>query len=358
MRLLLLPISLLYSIAIRFRHLLYDSGIIRSRSFDFPVICIGNLCLGGSGKTPHTEYLIRLLKENYRIGVVSRGYKRDTKGFLKADQDSTSTDIGDEPMQYKKFFPDIAVAVAERRAEGIERLLSTDDSIDLILLDDAFQHRRVRPGYNILLTDYSNLYCNDYLIPAGTLRDIRSAAARAHAIVITKSPSILSPYTEKEIRESIKLMPNQKLFFSYIHHKKLVALTDTAKDIKKDRYSTIVAFCGIAQPEIFETHLRTMCSDLRITTYKDHHKFTEKDIDSLISSYQSCIGNNKIMVTTEKDAMRLIKSPYLSKFKDIPLYYTPIEVRFHNTKESHFDEEIMQYVRSHQTNNRLHRIQD
>ena len=355
---LLLPISLLYSIVIRIRHLLYDFGIIRSKSYDIPVICIGNLCLGGSGKTPHTEYLIRLLKEDYHIGVVSRGYKRATKGFLKADLDSTSTDIGDEPMQYKKFIPDIDIAVAERRTEGIERLLSADSSVNLILLDDAYQHRRVRPGYNILLTDYSNLYSKDYLLPTGTLRDIKSAASRANAIVISKSPTILSPYIKDEIRNSIKIKPNQKLFFSYIHHKKLSPLNDVAKGIKKDRYSTIVAFCGIAQPEIFETHLKTICSDLYITTFKDHYRFTERDIDKLINSYKSCIGNNKIMVTTEKDAMRLIKTPYLSRFKDIPLYYTPIEVRFHNTKDENFDEEIMQYVRSYQTNNKLHRIQD
>ncbi len=350
LRIILLPISWVIYIVLRFRHLLFDLKILSSQSFDGPVICVGNLSLGGTGKTPQIEYLIRLLRNNYSVAVLSRGYGRKTKGFLLAEPNMTYREIGDEPRQYLTKFNDVVVAVDEKRANGINTLLNLNPRPQIILLDDAFQHRRVNAGLNILLTDYHNLYPKDYLFPTGRLRDLNLAAKRAHAIVVTKTPKIFSPFTKKRLTEIIKPRLGQKLFFSYIKYGSLLPVATNQKIPIPRSVSTILMFCGIANPYPLEEHLRDKCNELIVKLFPDHHSFSEGDVESIIREYDSILGRNKIMVTTEKDVKRLIDSPYFSAFENLPLFYIPIEVRFHDESSKGFDQFIMDYVRKNTGN--------
>ena len=342
MRILLLPISLLYHIVLTIRHKLYDWHILKTTRFEKPVICIGNLNLGGTGKTPHTEYLVRLLKASYRVATLSRGYGRKTKGFKLAEQTSTYEDLGDEPLQYFKKFPDIQVAVDEDRVEGVRRLLKSKKELEVILLDDAFQHRRIQAGLNILLTEYQHLYCDDYLVPTGTLRDVMSAAKRASIIVISKSPKDLS---ESEKRQIIsKLMPSaqQKVFFSHLEYEPLQSLNEAANQISIETVDSVLAFCGIAHPDPFVEELKRRYKTVDFLSFADHHVYTKDDVETLMKRFDNLGDAKKIIVTTEKDAARLTNSPYLCQFEGTPLYELPIAVRFR--EEEKFNEEILNYV--------------
>ena len=228
MRKLLLPISFIYAFVLFLRHKLYDWGILKSKSFNIPNICVGNLNLGGTGKTPHIEYLVRLLSEEYKIAVLSRGYGRKTKGYILANDSHNHNDIGDEPLQYHKKFNNIVVAVDEDRCEGVTRLLKEEYQPQLILLDYAYQHRKIKAGLNILLTDYYNLYSNNHLVPTGILRDIKKAANRADIIVVTKSPNVISPYNKRDVENSLKPLPHQKVFYSYIDYQEFKPFSKTS----------------------------------------------------------------------------------------------------------------------------------
>lgn len=345
MRKLLLPISLVYAFVLLIRHKLYDWGIFKSKSYNIPNICVGNLNLGGTGKTPHIEYLIRLLSENYKIAVLSRGYGRKTKGYIVADDKQTHNDIGDEPLQYHKKFNNITVAVDEDRCEGVEKLLQEENPPQIILLDDAYQHRKIKPGLNILLTDYYNLYSNNNLIPTGILRDIKSAAKRAEIIVVTKSPNVLSPYNKRDIENSLKPRPHQKIFYSYIEYQDFKPFNKISQEININESKTILIFCGIANIYPLEDYLKRKYNFISKVQFSDHHNFTEKDIDMVIEKFNSIIGKNKVIVTTEKDAMRLIHSPFISKFDEIPVFTIPIKVKFHNEENENFDDMIWNYVK-------------
>lgn len=345
MRKLLLPISLIYYFVLFIRHKFFDWDIIKSRSYKFPIIGVGNLALGGTGKTPHTEYLIHLLSKEFKIAVLSRGYGRKTKGFILANKNMSHTEIGDEPLQYLHKFNDIEVAVDKNRCEGVEKLMQSDNPPQVILLDDAFQHRKIKPGYNILVTDYHKLYKKDLLFPAGNLRDIKRAAERADAIIISKSPSTLSPYQIKYIENIIKPLPHQKIFYSYIKFQDFSPLSKKSRDYDVNKSKTILLFCGIANLYHLEDYLKRKYNTVSIIRFSDHHNFTEKDIDHIIEKYNSLIGKNKIIITTEKDAMRLINSSYLYKFDDIPLFTIPIKMKFHSKNKIDFNHEILNYVR-------------
>lgn len=344
MKLLLYPLSLIYSILLFVRHKLFDFNILTSKSFDIPVICIGNLSFGGTGKTPHTEYLIRLLSKSMKVAVLSRGYGRKTKGFVLAHEGVTHEDIGDEPLQYFTKFPDIIVAVDERRADGIKKLMEMEEKPDVILLDDAFQHRRVKPGLNILLTDYHNLYSEDRLVPSGNLRDIKYAARRANIIIVTKCPTVLDPYTKRNIIESLKPKNYQKVLFSRINFDDLTPVNEIAKTIDLNDYRSIYLFCGIANPYPLEDYISRKTNALTIRHFKDHHNFVENDIFDIISEFERIIGRRKIAVTTEKDFMRLVNNSYLCRFENVPLFTIPIKVRFHDDNEKIFNKEIFDYV--------------
>jgi tetraacyldisaccharide 4'-kinase len=298
--------------------------------------------LGGTGKTPHIEYLVRLLSEKYRIAVLSRGYGRKTKGYVLANDSHNHYDIGDEPMQYFKKFNDIKVAVDENRCKGIEKLLKENQPPQIILLDDAYQHRKIKPGLNILLTDYYNLYSNDHLIPAGNLRDIRKAAKRADIIVVSKSPNVLTPYYKKDVEDSLKPLPHQKIFYSYIEYQEFVPFNKASQEVNIKETKTILLFCGIANTYSLEDYLKRKYNTITKVQFNDHHSYSEKDMDMVIEKYNDIIGKNKAIVTTEKDAMRLINSSLSDKFSDIPIFTIPIKVKFH--KEDDFNKEIIDYI--------------
>jgi len=352
MRILLLPISLLYHIVLTIRHKLYDWRILKTTRFEKPVICVGNLNLGGTGKTPHTEYLIRLLKDHYRVATLSRGYGRKTMGFKMAENTSAYEDLGDEPLQYFKKFPDIQVAVDVDRVDGVRKLISSPNNAEVVLLDDAFQHRSIKAGLNILLTEYQHLYCDDFLVPAGSLRDIRSAAKRADIIVVSKAPKDIDESERERIIGKLKPTEGQKVFFSYLEYQALEPLNEKAKTIAAVDTDSVLAFCGIAHPEPFVEELRKHHKTVDFLRFADHHAFTKEDINSIQERFAGLDGDKKIIATTEKDAARLTNSPYLCQFEDVPLYDLPVGVRFH--EEEKFNEEILSYVRKNSYDRRLH----
>ena len=345
MKFLLAPVSWLYAIGLHIRHKLFDLGILKSKSFDVPTICVGNLAFGGTGKTPHTEYLIRLLKDKVNVAVLSRGYGRKTKGYILADEHTTYEQIGDEPLLFHSKFEDITVAVDEDRAEGISKLMRLEKTPGVILLDDAYQHRQIKPGISILLTEYYNVYKKDMLVPAGTLRDVKSAAKRADIIIVTKSPRVLLPYDRRDMINVLDAKPYQKIFFTYIDFQELKPITKTAKETILQDMKSVYVFCGIANPYPLEDHLKRKYNTLITNYYDDHHHFTDEDIDKIIDGFNSVIGKNKIIVTTEKDLMRLTNSSYISRFDNVPLFTIPIEMRFNDAKEEEiFNNLILEYV--------------
>jgi tetraacyldisaccharide 4'-kinase len=304
---------------------------------------VGNLNLGGTGKTPHTEYLINVLKDHSRVATLSRGYGRKTKGFKRAETSSTYEDIGDEPLQYFKKFPEIQVAVDKDRVNGVRKLLLSDNAPEVILLDDAFQHRSIRAGLNILLTEYHHLYCDDLLFPAGTLRDVKSAARRANLIVVSKSPKELKEAKKQQIISKLKPSKEQKVYFSYLEYAPLQPLNEKAKTVSIEDADSVIAFCGIAHPKPFIEELEKRFKTVDFLRFTDHHVYSEEDVKNIIKHFENLSGENKIIVTTEKDAARLTNSPYLCQFECAPLYDLPVTVRFH--EEEKFNEEILSYVR-------------
>lgn len=340
---LFLPISLIYGACVFVRNKLFDWKILKEQRFDIPVIGIGNLSVGGTGKTPHVEYIIDLLKDKYKIATLSRGYGRQTKGFVKGTAKSTYKDIGDEPMQYVGKYPDIAVAVCEKRVNGIQELLETDHP-DVIILDDAFQHRYVKPGLNILLTDFFHLYSNDFILPSGSLREFRSASKRADIIVVTKTdPHVSSSMMNEIIAKKLCVRPHQKLFFSYIKYLRPKSLfTDEPIDV--NHVTTIFMVTGIANPYPFQEYLKTHCTEIYPFKFSDHHNFKEKEITDLIDEFNRHLAPNKIMVTTEKDAQRLRVKPFSYLLKDLPIYYVPIQIAFRKVEQPTFDSIIKEFM--------------
>ncbi len=354
-KVLLIPFAWLYGIVIRIRHLLFNADILKSESFSIPIIGVGNLSLGGTGKTPFVEYLIRLLSEENKLAVLSRGYGRNTKGFLIANQYSGHKDIGDESLQYhNKFTKNIKIAVCEDRREGINNLMQDDENLDVILLDDSFQHRYVKPGLSILLTDFHNLYMEDYLLPAGTLRDVVSEAKRADIIIVTKTYKVLSPITRRRIKGIMKPQEHQSLYYSYISYGNLIPFSVYNDHKSPKNISTIVLFCGIANSYPLQEYLRDMCVDLLVLDFPDHHTYRKKDLNLVIRTFNDAFTRNKIIITTEKDAMRLIKSEYSNLLDNIPLFYIPIEVKLHGLDDSNFSNQIKKYVRENQRNSSLY----
>ena len=354
-RIILLPISLVYGIITWVRNIFFSWGILPSRSFDVPVISVGNLSVGGTGKTPHIEYLIRLLVKKYRVAVLSRGYKRKTKGFIIADENHTTTEIGDEPCQYYSKFKNIIVAVDGNRKRGIMKLLKSENPPDVILLDDAFQHRYVKPGLSIMLTDYHKIFTHDFLLPTGSLREFRCGAARADIIVVTKTSKILSPITKQSINEEIKPGNYQKLLYSYIDYGPLLPVRgiDFVPDGRK-RYNTIMIVAGIANTYPLEFHLKSFCDEIKLLKFPDHHAFSEKDIVSIMETFDGIITQNKIIVTTEKDLMRISRPDFIRTLQHYPVCYVQIEIVFHRDDKPVFDNQILEYVGANKRNSSVH----
>lgn len=342
MRKILFPIASLYWIALKIRHKLYDWNILPSKQFPMPIICIGNLRFGGTGKTPHTEYLIELLKGSYCTATLSRGYGRKTKGFVLADTTASCETLGDEPLLYFKKHHGIQVGVDEDRVDGVQHLLQQPTPPEVILLDDAFQHRKIRAGLNLLLTEYEQLYIDDHLVPAGNLRDIKSAARRADCIVVSKSPKDLDARGSQAIRERLSIAAQQQVFFSYLEYEDLQPLNALANITSANKSDSVLVFCGIANPAPLIEHLQKHHAKVELLRFADHHNYSEHDIQNILKRFDDMSGERKIIVTTEKDAMRLTKNTYLCQLESVPLFTAPIRVRFH--EEEKFNEAIEQYV--------------
>ena len=343
LRKILFPFSILYGIITTIRNFLFDCGILKSYSFPIPVIAVGNLSVGGTGKTPQIEYLIRLLSDKFQIATLSRGYKRKSEGFILANETSNAEILGDEPFQFYKKFPNIQVAVDANRKNGIEQLLSLSDKPDIILLDDAFQHRKVKAGFYILLTAYKDLFTNDFMLPTGNLRESRSGAKRANMIIVTKCPRDISELEQTQIKKFL-LRRNDKqtdVFFTFINYDDKIYSIDKTLNVNDIKTIDKLLLAGIAKPESFFSYLQSENDDC--LAYPDHHHFSEKDSIDIQEK-----AKNKIIITTEKDFVRLSE-----KLKKDNLFYLPIKSSF-VSKGDDFDNKIINYVGTSTTNSQFY----
>lgn len=344
-KIILFPVACLYGFILAFRNKLFDWRILPSKSFSIPVISIGNLVAGGTGKTPHTEYLAELLRKHYKIAILSRGYGRRTKGFILAGPLTSQLDIGDEPAQYLKKFPGVTVAVDEERKRGITKILAERPDTQVVLLDDAFQHRYVRPGKSILLTDYHHLYTDDYLLPTGMLRESAHGAKRADVIVVTKTPKILSPITRRNIHKELKPADHQHLCYSYVAYEEPVPFTLCSNQKPAaPKYNYIIMVAGVANSYPFQEYLKSICNELIVIDFKDHYQYTAKDFDKISREYHAIISKDKVIFTTEKDATRLDSEEFAAYLDELPFYYIPISIKFHECDGIKFDKLILDYV--------------
>ncbi|WP_129714566.1 tetraacyldisaccharide 4'-kinase [Pedobacter sp. SYP-B3415] len=344
-RLLLLPFAILYGLIIRIRHLLYDTGVFKSKLFDVPIICVGNLAMGGAGKTPHTEYLVKLLQPHFRVAILSRGYGRKTKGYIRATVGSTALTIGDEPMQYLQKFPGVTVAVAERRAEGLHML---QHDHDVVILDDAYQHRAVRPGMSLLLFDQVTLQKKQYLFPAGNLRDVFSARRRADLFIVTKLTAPPAASLQEYFTRRLNPAKQQKIFFSGIRYSKPKPLFDIPDGHIEAGIApgNAILFTGIANPKPLQDQLESDGWMITPMRYRDHHTFSRGDIFELTAALKSLPADKRTVLTTEKDAQRLLDESLRDLLLNLPVYYIPIEIAFFDEDNQGFDQEILDYVKS------------
>lgn len=331
LRKILIPFALLYGLIISIRNYFYDINLISSKAYPYPVIGVGNLSVGGTGKTPMIEYLLRLLMPEYRVATLSRGYGRKSRGFYLLQGTETASMVGDEPLQFKVKFPQAIIAVDENRQRGISRLHS-ETSPEVILLDDAFQHRKVKPGLNILLTTYGNLYSNDFILPTGNLREPVTGAGRAHIIVVTKCPENIRIQEQEKIKNKLRIKTHQKLFFSYIGYSSNIRNEEKEVALKDMEGESVCLVTGIANPKPLLKFLKKHNFSLNHLNYPDHHNFVQKDLDR--------IAKAPLIITTEKDFMRL---------KDLinhpALFYLPIKLKL--LKNAHtFDSLIEDFIRN------------
>lgn len=340
-RYLLLPFSLIYGAIVWLRNWLYDKNIFKSSAFNFPIICVGNLAAGGTGKTPMVEYLIRLLQVNYNTATLSRGYKRKTEGFAIATENTTALEIGDEPMQFHEKYPGVTVAVGEERLVAIPQLLHDKPETEVIILDDAFQHRPVRAGLNILLTEYKNLYTRDLMLPAGDLRDVKVSRRRADIIIVTKCPPLTETEKENVVKE-IGPLPGQQVFFTEIRYSKPYHLF-SREAANLSPATDILLICGIANPRPLKDFLTTHVHTYDMLRYPDHHIFHTNDLSEIKKHFERIVSSDKVILTTEKDAVRLQK--FEEELKDFPIYALPIEHHFLFGEGERFDTMVTDFVK-------------
>ena len=356
----LLPFSWIYGSIVRFRNWLFDMGLKKSKSFSIPIISVGNITVGGSGKTPHVEYLIRLLHDKAKIAVLSRGYKRKSHGYVLAEESTTMPEIGDEPFQMHQKFSDIYVAVDAKRARGIENLQNDEATkdVDVVLLDDAFQHRYVKPGINILLVDYHRLIIYDKMLPAGRLREPLSGKNRADIVIITKCPKDLKPMEFRVLTKAMDLYPFQKLYFTCIDYDTPKGVFEE-KQIELDKLQDyhVLLLTGIASPKQMEHDLKPMTKDITNLSFGDHHSFKGKDIDRINETFES-MPEPRIIITTEKDAVRLRETEGLYEKVKSNMYELPIKVSFMLDQQDNFNEKIISYVRKNSRNSILAKRKD
>ncbi len=356
------PLSWLYGIGVNFRNYLFDKNILKKRVFPIPIVCVGNLTVGGTGKTPHIEHLVRLLSPHYRVAVLSRGYKRKSRGFRIVEGNSAVTEVGDEPLQLKRKFPDTMVVVDANRVKAIEKLLSIEkeERPQVILLDDGFQHRHVQPSLSILLVDSNRPVFEDRLLPAGSLREPLKGKDRASMVVVTKCNPDMQPIDFRIYTNGLNLFPYQDLFFTSIRYGVVQPLFP---ELQQEQYELddlrkkhVFLVTGIASPQPLADKLEHKTYNLYTRFFADHHAFTEEDIDEVRELVGSVDvdDDEKIILTTEKDAMRLRMSPYLDEQMKQILFYLPIRVAFVEEQDKElFNQKILAHVRNHQTNSRI-----
>ena len=340
-RILLFPFSLLYALAVKIRNWCFDKKILASASFSLPIICVGNLAVGGTGKSPMVELLLRLLKDRYAVAVLSRGYKRKTRGYALANEATTALDIGDEPMQFHSKFPEVTIAVGEERIVAIPQLLHDRPATRAIILDDAFQHRTVKAGLNILLTDYSNLFTRDWWLPSGDLRDSPSSYKRAEVIVVTKCPEDLSEEGRRAIAQEINPRSHQQLFFSAIRYGQPYHITRRSTAVIDEQVEVLLV-TGIANPAPLKQWLDEHSKTYYEIAYGDHHIFSIDDLEAIFRRFMSITAEKKLIVTTEKDAVRLIK--FRQELEEWPFYVLPITPGFLFGDEPRFSELIITFI--------------
>ena len=356
----LYPLAWLYGMAVYFRNWLFDFDFLKSKEFDVPIISIGNITVGGTGKTPHVEYLVNLLHEKFEVATLSRGYKRKTKGFRSVNINSKVLEVGDEPLQIKSKFPNVTVAVCEDRVFGAEKLLNIKNEIipDVVLLDDAFQHRRITPGINILLIDYNRQLKEDMLLPVGRLRESALQMRRANIIVFTKCPNEITPIMRRILMADVELKPYQNLFFTTLDYQKLEPVF-SAKQISnhfyEDKAFSLLIVTGIASPKPMHKYLKQFADYTETLVFNDHYSFKNEDITKIMLKFESIDSANKIIITTEKDAMRLKDLANLTdEFKNA-LYYLPVKVKFLDNEGKEFNKKIFNYVGENKSNRELHK---
>jgi len=345
-RLFLLPFSLIYGLVTWVRNKLFDFAILPSKKFDVPVIGVGNLNSGGSGKTPMIEYLVAKFKQSHNVAVLSRGYKRKSLGFRVADSNSSVKEIGDEALQVYSKNPEVVVAVSGSRVSGIKKILKFMPNINIVLLDDCFQHRYVKPGLNVLLTHYKRMFYSDYLLPVGNLREYKSGVKRANAIVVTNTPQVFSPLDKKIVLDNIRKFYKGKVFFSTVEYQEFVPLGSSVKCFPK-KPKKIFLITGIASTVSIENHLNKICKDIIVKKFPDHYNFKERDLLDLKKNYLNAYGHSKVIVITEKDAMRLQDNRLYQIIKGLPIFYLPIKVRFQGEDEDSFNKLLDNYLGQH-----------
>ena len=343
-KIILAPFAALYGLGVSFRNFAYNNGLLKGITFNLPIISVGNLSVGGSGKTPHTEYLIRGLKDYLNIATLSRGYGRTSKGFRVVYPNHTAKDVGDEPLQFRRKFPDLFVAVSESRSVGISEIVAQQPETQLILLDDAFQHRAVTPGLNILLTEWSNPFTRDHLLPVGRLREWRGGYERADIIVVSKCPLDLRADERRALVEEIAPKPHQEVFFSFYDYGTPYYVFNAGYRVPLDANMDVLLISAIAQTEYLLNYLEENVKSVTSIAYPDHHDFTRQDIGDLKNRFDNYPSPRKIILTTEKDAVRLQQHRQFLLEHRLPIFALPVEVDFLDNDRTRFDARVQKFL--------------
>jgi len=344
-RILFSPLAMIYGLIVFLIHFFYDSGILKSSRFSIPIIGVGNMSVGGAGKTPHIEYLIELLSPYIDIATLSRGYNRNTQGFRLVQYSDTALTVGDEPIQFRRKFRDVVVAVGESRAYAIPRILQHYPGIQTILLDDAFQHRSVLPGLQILLTAYDSMFTHDYLLPSGRLREWRTGYKRADIMVVSKCPAALPESERQRLLHDIRPLQHQRVYFSYYTYDYPYSLYDATKRIYLDESLDVLLLSAIANTDYLYNYLEDKVASIHEVEYTDHHFFNRYDIEKITRVFKSMVGTKKIILTTEKDAMRLEMQLDSLRQENLPVFVLPVRVQFHGEDQTLFDEDVREFLR-------------
>lgn len=348
-KILLWPFALVYGVVVCVRNWLFDRGILPSEEFELPVISVGNITVGGTGKTPFTEYLIRTLQCEKQLGVLSRGYKRKTSGFRVLSKIDTPITVGDEPFQMKRKFPDVTVAVDANRRRGIRNLMKLEKhKPDIVVLDDAFQHRYVHPSVSVLLVDYNRNIVEDHLLPVGQMREPKRSMKRADMIVVTKCPDSITPMDMRIFRKNINPYPYQSLWFTKLNYGEMVPLFPSKKTHAKWSElsdSSVLALTGIASPAPFISYLEKGASKVEPLSFSDHHNYSKSDMERIGRAYEELEGARKFILTTEKDAVRLMAREDFPESLKNKIYYVPLSITFVRDEASLFEEQLRKLLR-------------